>query len=282
MVSVHDAVGEIIVPEEMERWTLATKLHLHFLNDRKYQNIIRQDMAPRYRAMMEPTPSDRQRLATIADQYQDWDSYPILSNALLKTIGVLPRDPVVRAALAEFMIAVHTLVKDRMRLTGQGEPLAWAVRLVTTDAARSLLPASHPEHQSPHYENAPVPGQQAHFVLYGSPTWLRLEVTGMDPIEDQSFGRGGLGFGNEEWEVLERRAITLLQQGLRHVRGEFEKSYGHSSRRRAKAIARDEQTLAALFRFLFHRRKPVASSGPGSRRDMRKIAKLLGIDLPRS
>jgi hypothetical protein len=168
-----------------------------------------------------------------------------------------------------------------MRLTWQGEPVSWAIRLVTAETVRSLLPASHPDHQSLRYENAPVPVEQAHFVLYGSPTRLSLEVSGMDPIDQRFFGRDGLGFGNEEWEDLERRAIKLLQQGLRHVRGEFEESYGHLSRRRAKALTRDEQTLTALFGFLFHRRKPVNSAGPGSRREMLKIAKLLGIDLPR-
>jgi hypothetical protein len=271
-----------MMPEEMERWTLAVKLQVHFLNDREYQTIIRQDMAPRFRAMKKPTPSDFQRLATIVDQYQDWESHPILSKALAKPGSFLPSDPVERAALAEYMIAVHNLVKDRMRLTWQGEPLAWAVRLVNAAAARSLLPAADPDYQSLRYANAPVPVEQAYFVLYGSSTRLYLEVSGMDPIDQRFFGREGLGFGNEEWEDLERRAIALLQQGLRHVRGEFEKSYSHMPRRRAKALARDEQTLVALFHFLFHRHKPVDSSGPGSRRDMRKLANLLGIDLPRN
>jgi hypothetical protein len=267
MSKVPHPNGEFVIPAESERWTLWAKLHLLYYLDPRYQNIIRRDLGDLWRAY---------------EPFDPWsDRYvPPPDIMSLLTVPDCARQVLERAERAEqahdaLRNAIRVTTRDTLRLTWEGEPLAQAMRMLQRDVIRSHLPEDHPDRQVIWYEDSPRPLANPEFILCVAPTLIRLAAPGMDLVQDQSvkFGRFNMGFGQKEWDEVERRAIEHVRTGVRQIRARFEETYDVGPRRRPSTVRADNETLTALFRYLFHRQAPAID-----RRRLKSMAAKLGID----
>jgi hypothetical protein len=232
-----------------------------YRRDGRYCGIVKQDLRRSWREL-EPVLAELGVLIAsdedeIEDLYQQqvWDEED----------GGAPPDP----RLADYVGQLRGFVRDTMRLTVGGEPAHWALEMVHRDVCEAPL------------RDLPVAtmhgSEEATLRLKVTPGYA--EVVGTFAGEPMGTGwevsaRGNYDF--DRWDEFNREARRVLDEQLARLKAAYWDRYRPANRK--SHLARLEDDVPRLFRYLFHRR-PIADSA--ERKAAQRLAKDIGIRFPK-
>ena len=223
-------------------------------------------------------------------------------SALRRAAKAIAADP----ALRRYVAAVDRAVAETLGLRSGGRPATWAGDYVHAVVANpyhlpdELLFAaptyawSRPGHQetTPPYE---VHWENSYLSIMVSPIgavvrWAS-DPNGLLDVRGQAvYVRGwhpgpGMEWGNfDNWDDLANAAHQVLTRELGRLRAAYGERYGAqggpaSQFRNRAALAKEREVLVpALFRLLYHGDRPPRGV---HRQTLRRLAKRIGVDLPR-
>ncbi len=231
-----------------------------FRDDRRYQNIVRQDLSPRWKT-------------TLATGL--WTGNPPLT--IDDVLDRLDGDPVTGSpstlALQRYVQVLTKTVGHTMGLTAHGLPPTWALRRVHDDVIgrprRSSLLTTSPR----------LTDDDLSLSLDMTPNAIASRFFGgvgatETRSQDYDFSRIGVGYGTEHWTALGQTAYLVIDQAITHMRQVIEHRY---PARNSAAIDGWERDLDLLLGVLFHHERP-ASRALEVR--LRRLCERLEIDSP--
>lgn len=233
--------GRRALSEEEARHKLREGLIQRFRDDGRYKNIIRQDLAPRWKAALATGMWTGAPPLTFDDVLDCLDAYPVTGGA---------------SALApqRYVQLLTKTVGHTMGLTSHGLPATWALRRVHDDVIgrprRSLYLSTSPR----------ITDDDLSLSLDMTPNAIASRFFGgMDAAEtrtqDFDFSRIGVGYGSEHWLALGQTASLVIEQAILLMRRIINQRY---PARNSAAIDGWERDLDLLLGVLFHHERPVS------------------------
>lgn len=261
MAGGDDLGGRRAISEQEERLHLRIGLMDRYRADRRYQGIVRQDLAPLWRA---------------ADVASAWvGDRPVSFADVLDRLAELEKRPAAAAAVAlveRYVRKVGRTVTGSMGLTSEGYPPGWALRDVHDDVTgrpcRSGLLAVSPRAQD----------DDLALSLDVTPNFVgaRYFGGGDGAPREHAFDLSqlGVGYGPEHWDVLRTTTWDVVTEAVDAMRRSVESRY---PARNPTAVAGWQRDLDALHRVLFDG-EPPANQALATR--LRKLVRSMGIDPP--
>ncbi len=253
----------IAVSDAEARIHLRVGLIARYRAERRYQAIVRQDLAPLWRR------------ALVAENWED--RRPIWFEEVLDTLPSGPHVaplPVAAAVTDCYVQSVGAAVGRSRGVTTAGYPAPWMAAAVHNDVAgnqalRDRLTVAVREADddlSLSLDVTPSFVGVRYFAEGGAAT------DGYD--QDFDLSHIGLGYGPEHWAELERLAFGILREAIADMRRGIEERHPARNPSTMDAWNRD---LDGLVRVLFHKDHPRSSA---DQTRLRRLANLLGVDMP--
>lgn len=262
MQSIPERRPRRVVSDEEASGALWDDLWARLRADRRYQAIVRQDLAPRWRRVL---------------QAEGWRENPLpdVEDILDHYVAFYGDDNEPDHPTRHYVVALLACVFDSLRLTERGY---WSIRA----AGEVHDDVTGRTEMRTRWLGSPRAADDDRLTLSltVSANHVRFEITGRDSDgtlffsaqDDFGFSRLGLGYDPEHWRVLEHTGCGIVQDAVARIRHRIEATHPALN---AAHIDRWPEDLDLLVRCLFHR-EPLPDKA--ARERLRRLCARLGLD----